>query len=229
MPRHLILLEDEPILRKGLADFLRSEEWAVEAVGSILEFRQRYDAALHHIAIIDLGLPDGDGMELIRELRGHGNPLGIVVLTARNAHKDRLGGLMDGADYYLPKAADLDEIAATLTALSRRIGGIQPGLPTWLLEGRNRVLTPPGHAPIALSHQDFVVLSALMARAGNNVSRQEIVAALGGDWWEYDQRRLTVQIRRLRSKVEEATQMSLPIKTSRNAGYCFAAPVTIRD
>jgi len=82
MIRRLLLLEDEPILRRELTHFLGREGWDVEAIGDISGFRQAYDAGLHRIAIIDLSLPDGDGMALIRELRSHGNPLGIVVLTA---------------------------------------------------------------------------------------------------------------------------------------------------
>lgn len=224
----LILLEDEPILRQELAAFLGQAGWNVEAVADLSGFRARYDAARHRIAVIDLGLPDGDGMDLIRELRGHGNPLGIVVLTARGAIQDRTAGLADGADYYLPKTADLDEIAATLAALARRLDGWNARPATWLLETAARRLTPPGHAPIPLSRQDLLVLHALMAKQGDNVCRQEIVAALGEDFLTYDQRRLDTQMRRLRRKVEEAAGIPLPVNAARNAGYCFFEAVTIR-
>lgn len=104
-----------------------------------------------------------------------------------------------------------------------------PSQPTWLLERGLRSLTPPGHGAIALSQQDFLVLNALMSRAGNTVSRRDIVAVLDEDFLEYDQRRLDTQMRRLRNKIEDATGMPPPINTLRNAGYCFFAPVTIRD
>lgn len=228
MTRHLILLEDERILRQELAAFLGEAGWIVEAVADLRGFRACYDAARHRIAVIDLGLPDGDGMDLIRELRGHGNPLGIVVLTARGAIRDRVAGLADGADYYLPKTADLDEIAATLAALARRLDDRNARPAAWLLETAARRLTPPGCAPIPLSRQDLLVLHALMARQGDNVSRQEIVAALGEDFLSYDQRRLDTQMRRLRRKVEAAAGLSLPVNAARNAGYCFFEAVTIR-
>lgn len=229
MVRHLILLEDEPILRRELSEFLQAEGWQVEAVGSIKDFWQRYDAVLHRIAIIDLNLPDGDGMELIRQLRAEGNRIGIVVLTARGSNADRLVGLVDGADYYIPKIADLDEIAATLMALLRRINLIFPRQVSWLLEQGLRQLTPPGHKAISLSQQDFLVLNALMSEAGNIVSRQDIVIALGEDFLQYDQRRLDTQMRRLRRKVEEAANISLPVNTIRNTGYCFFAAATLID
>lgn len=228
MTGHLILLEDEDILRHELAAFLGQAGWTVEAVADLSAFRACYDAARHRIAVIDLGLPDGDGMDLIRELRDGGSPLGIVVLTARSAIPDRVAGLADGADHYLPKTSDLDEIAAILSALDRRLAGIQPNAPAWLLELASRRLTPPGHQPIHLSHQDCIVLHAVMARQGDTISRQDIVAALGEDFLNYDQRRLDTQMRRLRRKVEDAAGIALPLNTVRNVGYCFFAAVAIR-
>lgn len=228
MAAPLILLEDEDILRHELADFLGQTGWIVDAVANLQTFRACYAPAHHRIAVIDLGLPDGDGMDLVRELRASGNPLGIVVLTARSAVPDRVMGLVEGADHYLPKTADLDEIEATLAALSRRLESGFPAKPVWLLEQAPRHLTPPGHPPIPLSQQDYLVLHAVMARQGGLVSRRDIVTALGEDFFAYDQRRLDTQIRRLRRKVEVATGMALPLNTARNAGYCFFASVTIR-
>lgn len=228
MTGHLILLEDEDILRHELADFLGQSGWVVDAVADLQSFRTRYVPARHRIAMIDLGLPDGDGMDLIRELRASGSPLGIVVLTARSAVSDRVMGLVDGADHYLPKTADLDEIEATLAALSRRLESAFPANPPWLLECDRRRLVPPGHAPIPLSHQDYLVLHAVMARQGDTVSRRDIVTALGEDFFDYDQRRLDTQMRRLRRKVEEAAGMDLPLNTVRNGGYCFFASVSIQ-
>lgn len=228
MSFHLILLEDEPILRHELTGFLQTEGWHVEAVASIKDFGQRYDAMLHRIAIIDLTLPDGDGMELIRQLRAQGNPLGIMVLTARGGSADRLTGLADGADYYISKIADLDEIAITLKALLRRLDLIPPRESIWLLERGLRQLTPPGHNAIPLSQQDFLVLNALMSDSGRVVSRKDIIVALGEDFLQYDQRRLDTQMRRLRRKVEEAANISLPVNTIRNTGYYFFAPATLK-
>ena len=224
---NLILLEDEAVLRQELTEFLGDCGYRVSAVANLADFQACYAPTQHHIAVIDLGLPDGDGMELVRALRAQGRQLGIVVFTARSAMQHKVSGLIDGADYYLPKNTDLDELAATLSSLRRRLG--EPvTVPTWILELGPRRLLPPGCCAIALSQQDLTVLQVLMAEPERIVSRQQIVESLGEDFLDYDQRRLDTQIRRLRRKTEQATGLSLPINTARNAGYRFFANAAVR-
>ena len=224
---NLILLEDEAVLRQELAEFLDDCGYGVSAVANLADFHACYEPARHRIAVIDLGLPDGDGMELVRALRAEQPQIGIVVFTARSTRQDNVGGLNDGADYYLTKHTDLDVLAATLNSLGRRLG--EPAeAPGWILELGPRRLLPPGRDAIALSHQDAIVLEVLMSARERIVSRQQIVQSLGEDFLEYDQRRLDTQIRRLRRKTEQATGLPLPIKTARNAGYRFFASATVR-
>lgn len=227
----LILLEDEAVLREELSEFLTGCGYRVQAEATLEGFRRQYDPSRHALAVIDLGLPDGDGLTLIQSLRSQGDRLGIVVLTARGTTRERVAGLDIGADYYLAKTSDLDELAATLTALSRRLQSPEqaPAEPTWVLELRPRRLLPPGHDAIPLSEQDLVVLHTLMLAAGEIASRQQIVEALGEHYLSYDQRRLDTQMRRLRRKVNEACGLALPINTARNAGYRFHARVLIRS
>ncbi|MEG2031006.1 MAG: response regulator transcription factor [Janthinobacterium sp.] len=224
---NLILLEDEAVLRQELTEFLGDCGYRVSAVADLAGFHACYAPARHRIAIIDLGLPDGDGMELVRALRVQDPQLGIVVFTARSAKQDKVSGLTGGADYYLPKHTDLDELAATLNSLRRRLG--EPAsAPSWILELGPRRLLPPGCSAIALSQQDAIVLQVLMAEPERIVSRQQIVQSLGEDFLDYDQRRLDTQIRRLRRKTEQATGLSLPINTARNVGYRFFASAAVR-
>ncbi|MFC7286515.1 response regulator transcription factor [Herminiimonas glaciei] len=223
----LILLEDENVLRQELAEFLTDLGYAVDAASTLAEFHDMYSVASHHMAVLDLTLPDGDGMALIRQLRGQGHRIGIVVLTARGGMPDKIAGLGEGADYYLAKTADLDELAATLAALKRRLA--QPEASNcWVLEVGRRRLLPPGQSAISLSQQDVTVLRTLMAAQGEIVSRLTIVQALGEDFLHYDQRRLDTQMRRLRRKAEETLDMELPVNTARNAGYSFFAAAEIR-
>ncbi|MGK5058481.1 response regulator transcription factor [Janthinobacterium lividum] len=224
---NLILLEDEAVLRHELTEFLGDCGYRVSAVADLAAFHACYAPALHRIAIIDLGLPDGEGMVLVRALRAQGQPIGIVVFTARGATQDKVKGLGGGADYYLPKSADLDELAATLGALARRLGAPPPST-AWVLELGPRRLLPPGCGAIALSQQDVTVLHALMAEPERIVSRQQIVQSLGEDFLSYDQRRLDTQISRLRRKAEQAAGLALPINTARNAGYRFYAEAEVR-
>ncbi len=230
----IIFLEDEPILREELTEFLQAQGHHVTPVASLAEFGHAFVPMTqphgHLIALIDLGLPDGNGLDLITQLRAGGHRLGIIVLTARSALRDKVAGLTGGADHYLPKGNDLDELAATVAALARRLGE-DAARPCWVLQASPRQLTPPGFAPIELSAQDFTVLNVLMQAASTSAasaSREAIVAALGEDFFSYDQRRLDTQMRRLRRKVLESCGIDLPVSTLRGVGFHFHAEVALR-
>ncbi|BBP82404.1 DNA-binding response regulator [Pseudomonas sp. Pc102] len=222
----LILLEDEPILARELSEFLGESGYRVTPANSLASFAEAFDEQRHHLAVIDLGLPDGDGLDLIQQLRERGSTLGIVAFTARGSTDHRVTGFRVGADHYLAKGCDLEELTAVLEALRRRLG-LQRGGTRWELELASRQLRTPNQQRLRLSHQDMLVLQCLMQRAGDIVSRREIVSALDEDYMTYDQRRLDTQIRRLRRNVEQAAGLELPLKTLRNTGYCFYEKVRI--
>lgn len=241
----VILLEDEPVLRQELAEFLDSLGYTPLCLSHLAAFEQQFDAQRHRLAVIDIGLPDGNGLELIRRLRQAQEPVGIVVFSAHNTNTDRIHGLEVGADYYLGKGCDLDELAATLAALTRRLQLVPPISSSFttahlpLDEGEAAVQSPwrlalgPGRLDIAdapsvpLSPQDATVLHCLMSEPGNVISRGQIVQALGANLLDYDQRRLDTQMYRLRQRVEEISGKPLPVRTLRNNGYCFYEPATI--
>ncbi|QLF92873.1 response regulator transcription factor [Pseudomonas sp. ABC1] len=216
----VILLEDEPVLRQELGEFLDEEGYRATRTASLAEFEQHFQAHRHHLAVIDIGLPDGSGLQLIQRLRQSGHPLGIVIFSAKGTTADKIGGLDIGADHYLSKGCDLEELSATLAALARRME-LRQEKTLWQLEVGPRRLLTPNAVHIPLSQQDMLVLHSLMQQAGNNVSREQIVQDLGADFMHYDQRRLDSQMRRLRRKVETLSGQPLPIKTLRNSGYCF--------
>ncbi|MGY6269583.1 response regulator transcription factor [Achromobacter denitrificans] len=221
----VIVLEDEPVLRQELADFLADLGYAPLCVADLDEFEKGFDRARHRLAIIDVGLPDGCGLELIQRLRAAGEPVGIIVFSARNTSADQVRGLELGADHYLGKGSDLDLLAATLSSLVRRLD-LRPSNPPrrperWRLDLGPRVLHIPGAPTVPLSQQDAVVLSCLMSRAGANVARAEIIEALGEDYLQYDQRRLDTQMSRLRRRIGSLSGQALPVKTVRNSGFCF--------
>lgn len=222
----VILLEDEPVLRAELGEFLAQTGYAPQCVASLAEWERHFDVRRHRLAVIDIGLPDGSGLALIQRLRQDGQQLGIVVFSAHNTSADRIDGLATGADHYLGKGCDLDELEATLAALARRLG-LQSSQARWRLELGPQRLQPPGVPPIALSRQDALVLQCLMRAEGQSVSRRQIVQALGGNVLDYDQRRLDTQMRRLRRKVQEESGQMLPVKTLRGSGYCFYAPAAV--
>jgi len=140
----VILLEDEPVLRHELGEFLEGLGYAPQCVASLQEFDRHFDARRHRLAIIDIGLPDGSGLALIQRLRQQGQQLGIIVFSAHNTSANRIDGLENGADHYLGKGCDLDELEATLAALVRRLG-LQQRQARWLLQlGPSRLLPPSG-------------------------------------------------------------------------------------
>lgn len=225
----LILLEDEPTLRQELQEFLSSQGYALTCAATLQEFEQCFDPQLHRIAIIDLGLPDGNGLQLIQRLREHGQQIGIIIFSARGSSSDKIHGLEAGADHYLGKECDLDELAATLSALSRRLEQ-HYGQTNWLLERQARLLSPPDCArPIPLTEQETLLLLCLMQQNGTHVSRRQLVEALGMDYLNYDPQRLDTQMSRLRRKVQADSGQALPVKTARNQGYCFFRPALVRD
>jgi len=223
----IILLEDERILREELAEFLSGQGYAIDAAGSLAEFERRFQPERHAIAIIDIGLPDGNGLDLIKHLRDKKMSLGIIVLTARSSTPDKLNGLVRGADYYLPKSTSLDELAGTVAALARRLVDIGGLSLQWVLQTAGRKLIPPGLPAVDLSPHDFVVLKLLIDAKGLPVGRRVIVEALGDDYLTADPARLDTQMRRLRRKIGEATGREPPIKTLRNEGYQFYAPAAV--
>lgn len=225
--RSLIILEDEPILRAELATYLRAQGFAVDEASSIANFRACFDPARHMVALLDLGLPDGDGMSLITELRAVGEKLGIVVLTARNTGRSKIEGLLTGADHFFHKPVDLEELTATLLALMRRLesGGVTP---RWTLDTLQCQLLPPGKQPIRLTAQGYIVLKAIVAGKGQPVSRRKIVEALGQNYLQYDLRRLDTQMHELRKLVEEASGLDLPVRAVRGVGYQATAEFHIK-
>lgn len=223
----LILLEDEPILCSELAGYLTECGHMVDATSCVAEFRQLFSPSDHLIALIDLGLPDGDGIDLIDWLRARGKRLGIIVVSARSGTADKVRGLTVGADHYISKPFDLEELAATVAALVRRLdtGGVSL---RWTLDVRRRQLTPPGKAPIDLTAQAAIVLQAIAAGRGTVVGRRQIVEALCEDYLLYDQRRLDTQMHQLRKTVLAASGLELPVRSARGRGYQFLAEVTVK-
>lgn len=224
----ILILEDEEIWRETLADFLQAHDWTVATAANGAEFRKLYRPGAFHLAIIDLGLPDGDGTELIQYIRAGDPNLGVVVLTGRNTDQSRVVGLNLGADQFVSKPVRLDVQLAVVESLQRRLQGSTERA-VWRLCASPRTLRFRDQVPIMLSHQDFEILRAIMQGAGKVVSRRDLVTALGQDYVTYDQRRIDSQIRRLRRKVSENWGMVLPINTVHGVGYLFGAEGMVLD
>ncbi len=218
----LILLEDEPFLLEEMARYLRTQGHEVSATDTLAAFRQRWSEAVHDVAIVDLGLPDGEGLDLVAELRHGHSAVGIIILTARAQSLSRIQGFDTGADHYIAKPVRLAELQAVVNALSRRI---MPSAPSeaWALDPVRMQLLCPGGLAAPLSLQDCQLLQVLIGNAGQTVRRRRVILGLGEDYLSFDQRRLDSHLRRLRQKVRRCTGRELPVTTVHGVGYVFAA------
>ena len=212
----ILLAEDDPLLGDGLRAGLRQlgfqVDWVRDGQAAARELRAEPYAA----AVLDLGLPLKDGMDVLAETRRAGLTLPILVLTARDAVPDRIRGLDVGADDYVVKPVDLDELAARLRALVRRAHG-QPQeclqVKGVTLDAAARTVLLAGEA-VTLSIREFDLLHALMLNAGRVLSREQLEQHLYSWGQEVDSNAVEVHIHHLRRKLGTDT-----IRTVRGVGY----------
>lgn len=218
LPR-IALVEDDDALRDDiLMPWLLAHGFHCDGLGSAAALRSAMQKAPHDIVILDVGLPDANGFELARELH-RTMRVGIVMLTSRDATTDRVRGLNDGADAYLAKPVDLDELVATLHSVLRRIRP-EPMLENvWQLTVGGWCLVAPNGRRIALNVAERKVLGLLMEVPGTVVPRADMAAALSEDIYDFDPHRLEMMVHRLRSKIADATGEALPLRTVRGTGY----------
>ncbi len=221
----LLFVEDDARLAELAAQYLRTAGFAVDvardgATALSLSHLNAYDAA-----VLDLGLPDMDGMALCAELRREGTPLRILMATARDAVEDRIAGLDQGADDYLVKPYALAELVARLRALLRRPAD---ALPTVLAVEDLRLDTATrtamrGPRAITLTTKEFAVLEALMRHPGTVMTREHLSAHAWDDNYDPASNVIDVYIARLRRKVDADGETPL-LETIRGAGYRLGPP-----
>jgi two-component system response regulator PhoP len=219
----LLLIEDDATLRESLASRLRADGFAVEEAGDGREglyFAQEYPVDL---AIVDLGLPELPGIDLIRRVREAGKAFPILVLTARDRWQDKVDGLSAGADDYVVKPFHYEEVAARVNALLRRAGGwassvLEAG-PIRLDLSRQEVKVDG--RTVELTSYEYKIMEYLMVRAGDVISKTELTDRLYEQDFERDSNVIEVFIGRLRKKLDPDNVLK-PIETLRGRGYRFA-------
>lgn len=219
----LLLIEDDSTLRETLARQLAAEGFAIEQAA---DGRQgRYCAVEYPVdlAIIDLGLPEVAGIDIIRAVREAGKTYPILVLTARDRWQDKVNGLSAGADDYVVKPFHFEELNARLSALLRRSGGwaspiLDAGLVT--LDMSRQELKVDGRG-VDLTGFEYRIIEYLMLRAGEVISKTELTERLYDQDFERDSNVIEVFIGRLRKKLDPDNRLK-PIETLRGRGYRFA-------
>ena len=219
----LLLVEDDERVRRFVVRGLEAEGFSVAVACDGPEGFARARSEIFDLLVLDIMLPGYSGRELCRRLRGAGGGTPILMLTAMDATEDKVEGLRGGADDYLTKPFDFDELLARIEALIRRGRGAAPEPPQRLQAGevvldRAAVTVHRGAEPVDLSIKEFQLLELLMASQGKALSRTRILNKV----WGYDSDPLTnivdVYIRRLRTKLNWDPETGL-IRTLRGYGY----------
>jgi DNA-binding response OmpR family regulator len=216
----LLVIEDETRIVEILKSALGRAGFTVDAVTSAADGREALASMPYDAAILDLGLPDGDGLSLLDEVRQTANAVPILILTARDAVEDRVRGLDAGADDYLIKPFALPELIARINALLRRPGG---ALGRTLLAGNVIFDTigrdlKVGDAPIPLPRREAAILEMLMRRLGRVVPKAVLEEKLYGIDDELESNAIPVHVHHLRRKLEQAGATA-EIHTVRGVGY----------
>jgi len=218
----ILVIEDEVALRSQLMARLTAEGYRCEATGDGAEGLYLAREYPFDVALVDLGLPTISGTEIIRGLRAAGSLLPILVLTARGRWQDKVEGLEAGADDYLAKPFEVDELLARLRALLRRAHGaatqeLRAG-PVRLDRATQRVWV--GERLVELTAFEFRLLEHLMTRRGRVLSKRELADYLYPQDEDRDSNVLEVLLGRLRRKLDPDGQLA-PIETLRGRGYRF--------
>jgi len=219
----LLLVEDDAMLGAALRTGLRQDGHAVDWVRSAGEADTAWIAAgkkaAYDAVVLDLGLPDGSGLDLLKRARQRRVATPVLIATARDRVADRIAGLDAGADDYMVKPVDLDELAARLRAIERRVAGrSEPAIVIGdiAIEPATRSVTQ-GDQPVDLTARELAVLLALARRPGATLSREQLVEALYG--WEesIESNAIDVHIHHLRRKLGADF-----IETQRGLGWRLA-------
>lgn len=217
----ILLVEDDDAIGGAVRDHAAAEGHAVDWARRLDEASHFSAVAPYGLVLLDLGLPDGNGLSFLKTLRRKHDPTPVIVLTARDQIADRIEGLNNGADDYLVKPFDLDELSARIHAVARRykqrpvpvtkLGGLE------IAQAERRITA--GGEELALTAREWAVLDRLLARPGAIVSKRQIEDALYAFGAEVESNTVEVYVSRLRRKLGRGA-----IATVRGVGYRLNAP-----
>ncbi|WP_299844718.1 response regulator transcription factor [uncultured Jannaschia sp.] len=212
----LLVVEDERDLAGAVADHLRAASHAVDVVATLDEAMGAARAVAYALILLDLALPDGEGLALLRDLRERGDATPVLIVTARDRITERIAGLEAGADDYLVKPYDLDEMLARVAAILRRIDGDR--MPErWFgalrLVPATRLVEVDG-IPVSLTRREWAVLDRLSRRPDLTVGRSELEDAVYGFGDEVESNAIEAHVSRLRAKLGHGA-----VETVRGFGY----------
>ena len=230
---HLLIVEDEPVTRTKLVGYFKAAGYEVSAASNGEEMQRLLSR--HHIdlLLLDISLPDADGLELTMQLRKT-YELGIILVTGRDTEVDRILGLEIGADDYVTKPFNERELLARVKSVLRRLS-IQSASPPkqnnlffagWQVNLTERKTTSPANEKVHLTRGEFELLSALVKHPKTVMSRDRLMALVTHRSWQPNNRTIDVLIKRLREKIEPDPQSPELLLTLYGEGYLLACDVT---
>lgn len=216
----LLIVEDDRDLANALTGFLQQQHFRVDHAPNAEQARLRFAGSSYAAAIVDIGLPDGNGVEMVRGLRAGGDVTPILLLTARSALGEKIAGLDAGGDDYIVKPCDPAEIVARLRAVMRRQGNLS-GPEIQVENARFDTRHMQLHVddiPVTLTQREAELLHLLIRRVGTVVTRRVVEDQLFGDDFTLGSNVVEVYIHRLRHRLQQANAR-LSILTIRGVGY----------
>ena len=219
----LLIVEDNEELAELLAKALQTARYEADILSTAEEARNVLQTTFYAALILDLGLPDGDGLELLREIRHRHNPIPVLVLTARGGLHDRVQGLRSGADDYLVKPFALEELIARLEAQLRRPGqllGSSLRIANLEFDTQNRQVSID-EQPQVLSARETAVLELLLRSKGRVVSKKQVEDHIYGRSGDVASNAVEVYVHRLRKQLSDRGAR-VQVHTIRGVGYLIA-------
>ena len=218
----VLIIEDEEVLREQLTSILKKEGYAVDNSGTGLEGLYMGNETAYDLAIVDIGLPDTTGLEVIKQWRANDRTFPIIILTARGRWQEKVEGLEAGADDYLVKPFQFEELLARLKALVRRSAGFSSPV---IVSGPISIDTSAQSvfvdgSPVELTAFEYKTLEYLVLNNDKVVSKTELTEHIYDQDFDRDSNVIEVFIGRLRKKLDPTNNLN-PIATLRGRGYKF--------
>ena len=232
-PPLVAVVEDDPGLCADLVEFLLLRGFAARGFESAEAFYQAWPAVRFDLLLLDVSLPGDSGLEVARRVREK-DAAGIVMLTALDADSDQVAGLGAGADAYLSKRSSLEVIGAACRSVLRRLGMANAAQPAplpqavWCIRNRQWKLEAPNGGVVDLTHAELIFLTALFAKPGQAIQREQLLVLLGKQDTLSNLRNLDNAASRLRRKVQQACGIELPVRPSYGKGYTFGGQCEVR-
>jgi len=217
---HILLVEDDEVVAKNLAQVFKRQSWASSLAGSISEALELLEADTYDVAVVDWMLPDGDGLKVLARRSELQLSLPVLMLTAKAQLDDKLTGLAAGADDYLPKPFAQAELVARIKALARRSGQIQPEIikVADLVINLNTRSVSRADKSISLAPREYMLLEYLALHQGVVIDRLALLHHVWGDGVSEFSNTVDVHVRYLRKKIDEPFNQPL-IQTIKQKGY----------